>query len=270
MNKQEKNVPWYNNASIVVLLLIGIIALIVLSSQSFSNVGEVGALMIVQNILNHNITYMIVFVYFVSLLTKFGKKYFDYSNLLMVVFFFVIFITSLLTLLHSFSLVTLLTFANNFLIFIYFLHTFARGTRFWKEFKLDKSAFNELGSDWYFNAIMLIEITLFAVSLISMTTVDGTFLATFDCVYVILFARYIYLYGVYLDEVGVKSSSEVENRDFLNDDEKISKDTSLVTDNISKKIDDFKEDLKEEKSSNKEKTDKDKTNKKRTDREEDK
>lgn len=235
MKKQERNVVWYNNPSVITWLIIGMISLIILSSQSFSTVGEVGAIKMVQNILNHNITYMILLVYFVILQTKFGKKYFDYANVLMIVFFTIIFVTSILTVFQSFSLVALLTLTNNLLILIYFFHTFLRGTRFWKEFKLNKSPFNELTNDWYFNAIMVIEITLYAVSLISMTTVDGTFLATFDCIYVILFARYIYLYGTYLNLIK-KNSKNSGNFDEYR--EKIAEVTDTVVEKTSKLIED--------------------------------
>lgn len=200
MNKQEK-IEWYNNPSIISWVLIVIFSLTILTSQSFSADGSIDALKLVQNILNHNITYMIMIVYFVLLHTKFGKKYFDYSNVLMIIFFLISFVTSILSLLQSFSLIALLNVFNNFLLFIYFSHTFLRGTRFWKDFNLSKSLFNELGNDWYFDAIVVIEVTLFAVSLISMTTVDGTFFATLDCICSILFARYIYLYGEYLDSI---------------------------------------------------------------------
>ena len=207
MKKQEKNVEWYNNPNFIIWLVIGIISLIILSSQSFTSIGNVSPIKMVQNILNHNITYMIVLVYFISLKTKFGKKYFDYSNILMILFFTITFVTSILTIFQSFSLVSILTLFNNFLILIYFFHTFLRGTRFWREFKLNKSPFNELTNDWYFNAIMVVEITLYAVSLISMTTVDGTFLATFDCIYIILLTRYFYLYGEYLNLIKKNSNN---------------------------------------------------------------
>ena len=207
MKKQEKNIEWYNNPNFIIWLVIGIISLIILSSQSFTSIGNVSPIKMFQNILNHNITYMIVLVYFISLKTKFGKKYFDYSNILMILFFTITFITSILTIFQSFSLVSILTLFNNFLILIYFFHTFLRGTRFWREFKLNKSPFNELTNDWYFNAIMVVEITLYAVSLISMTTVDGTFLATFDCIYIILLTRYVYLYGEYLNLIKKNSNN---------------------------------------------------------------
>lgn len=268
MKKQEKNIEWYNNPNFIIWLVIGIISLIILSSQSFTSIGNVSPIKMVQNILNHNITYMIVLVYFISLKTKFGKKYFDYSNILMILFFTITFITSILTIFQSFSLVSILTLFNNFLILIYFFHTFLRGTRFWREFKLNKSPFNELTNDWYFNAIMVVEITLYAVSLISMTTVDGTFLATFDCIYIILLTRYVYLYGEYLNLIKKNSNNcgnfdeyrekildvkeeIVEKTDKLINEFDLDKSVEKVTemiedtvDNVKEKIDEIKDDSK--------------------------
>ena len=268
MKRQEKNIEWYNNPNFIIWLIIGIISLIILSSQSFTSIGNVSPIKMVQNILNHNITYMIVLVYFISLKTKAGKKYFDYSNILMILFFTITFVTSILTIFQSFSLVSILTLFNNFLILIYFFHNFLRGTRFWKEFKLNKSPFNELSNDWYFNAIMVIEITLYAVSLISMTTVDGTFLATFDCIYIILFTRYVYLYGEYLnlikknsnncgnfdeyrekildvkDEVIEKTNKLIDDFDLDKSIEKISVIVDNTVDSVKEKFDEIKDDSK--------------------------
>ena len=249
MKEQEKKLEWYNNPNLITWLIIGMISLIILSSQSLSTFGEINAIKMVQNILNHNITYMIMLVYFISLQTKFGKKYFDYSNVLMILFFIIIFVTSILTVFQSFSLIPIITLFNNFLILIYFFHTFFRGTRFWKEFKLNNSPFNELANEWYFNAIMVVEITLYAVSLISMTTVDGTFLATFDCIYIILFARYIYLYGVYLDYKKINCNNKGnfdEYREKILDirDDIVEKTTKIIDDiNIDEKIDDKVDEL---------------------------
>lgn len=268
MKKQEKNVEWYNNPNFIIWLVIGIISLIILSSQSFTSIGNVSPIKMVQNILNHNITYMIVLVYFISLKTKFGKKYFDYSNILMILFFTITFVTSILTIFQSFSLVSILTLFNNFLILIYFFHTFLRGTRFWREFKLNKSPFNELTNDWYFNAIMVVEITLYAVSLISMTTVDGTFLATFDCIYIILLTRYVYLYGEYLnlikkninncgnfdeycekildvkEEIVEKTDKLINEFDLDKSVEKVTEMIEDTVDNVKEKIDGIKDDSK--------------------------
>lgn len=209
MNLEEKKDSelWYDNPSIVTWLIILIISIIILSSQSFSINSNVDALRMFQDVLNHNITYMIALVYFVSLKTKFGKKYFDYINLVMIVVFFILFVTSILTVFQSFNLATLLSLAIHALLVVYFFHVFMRGTRFWNEFSLDKSPFNELSNEWFFWALVIIEIILFSVNLITTATFSGTVLATFDCIYVILFSRYIYLYGVYLDSKKINTKN---------------------------------------------------------------
>ena len=209
MNLEEKKDRelWYDNLSIVTWLIILIISIIILSSQSFSINSNVDALRMFQDVLNHNITYMIALVYFVSLKTKFGKKYFDYINLVMIVVFFILFVTSILTVFQSFNLATLLSLAIHTLLVVYFFHVFMRGTRFWNEFSLDKSPFNELSNEWFFWALVIIEIILFSVNLITTATFSGTVLATFDCIYVILFSRYIYLYGVYLDSKKINTKN---------------------------------------------------------------
>lgn len=209
MNLEEKKDSelWYDNPSIVTWLIILIISIIILSSQSFSINSNVDALRMFQDVLNHNITYMIALVYFVSLKTKFGKKYFDYINLVMIVVFFILFVTSILTVFQSFNLATLLSLAIHTLLVVYFFHVFMRGTRFWKEFSLEKSPFNELSNEWFFWALVIIEVVLFSVNLITTATFNGTVLATFDCIYIILFSRYIYLYGVYLDSKKINAKN---------------------------------------------------------------
>ena len=210
MNLEEKknNIEWYDNPTIITWLIILIISVIILSSQSFSINSNIDPIRMFQDILNHNITYMIALVYFVSLKTKLGKKYFDYSNIFMIIVFFITFITSILTVFQSFGLATLLSLAIHTLMLVYFFHIFMRGTRLWKEFNLSKSPFNELTNEWFFYALVIIEVILFTVNLISTATFNGTVLATFDCIYVILLSRYIYLYSVYLDEKKINVKEE--------------------------------------------------------------
>lgn len=240
MNLEEKkdNELWYDNPSIVTWLIILIISIIILSSQSFSINSNVDALRMFQDILNHNITYMIALVYFISLKTKVGKKYFDYTNIIMMVVFFILFVTSILTVFQTFNLTTLLSLAIHALLVVYFFHVFMRGTRFWKEFSLEKSPFNELSNEWFFWALVIIEVILFAVNLITTATFNGTVLATFDCIYIILFGRYIYLYGVYLDskKINTKNTGNFDKykekvSDVVSD---LGKKIEEVTDNVTK------------------------------------
>ena len=131
-------------------------------------------------------------------------------------------------------------------IVLYLVHTFFRGTRIWKDYKLNKSPFNEFTNDSYFYVVVILGVILLAVNLIMTTSFDGTILALLDCSFTILFARYIYLYWQYLDEkkIDIKKSGNFnkvvdkvddevkekfdEVKDFINN----------TSDKISDKIDD--------------------------------
>lgn len=213
LEEKQKETSWYDNPGLVTTLIISLISLIIILSQSFAINNNLSAISIFRNILNHNIIYLISLVYFVSLKTRTGKKYFDFSNLFMVILHFITFLTSILTVLQSFSLVTLLGLVLHALLFVYMFHTFLRGTRLWKEFSLEKSPFNELNNEWYFSAIVIIVVILLAVNLISTTTFDGTVLALLDSIYVVLFSRYIYLYRAYLDSKNKQKIKIDEEKD---------------------------------------------------------
>ena len=70
----------------------------------------------------------------------------------------------------------------------------------WKEFKLEKSPFNELSNLGCFQILVVLEVILLLTNLILMQTFDGTVLATLACVYMLLFARYIYLFRAFIEE----------------------------------------------------------------------
>lgn len=201
MNLEEKKVEveWYDNPSTITNMLLELIILIIILSQSFAINNNMSSADILRSILNHNSVYLLVLVYFGLLKTKTGKKYFDFLNLFLILLYSIITITSLLTVFQSFTLNTILSLAINSLLILYFVHTFLRGTRIWKEFKLAKSPFNEITNSGYFYSIMVFSIILLAVNLISTTSFDGTVLSLLDCVYIILLSRYVYLYYSYLD-----------------------------------------------------------------------
>ena len=131
---------------------------------------------------------------------------------------------------------SLLGFALNFVLFLYLFHVFFRGTRVWKDFKLGKSPFNELNNDWYFSVIIIISVMSLAVNLIFTTTFDGTVLALLDCLYLVLFTRYIFLYRSYLDNKKI----DIKNEGNL--DEVKAKITD-VADDIGEVINDFADDV---------------------------
>lgn len=212
MDKKSENttLQWYNDPRIITNGITGLILIIVILSQSFAVKQGLNTNDIFRDLLNHNSIYLIVFVYFISLKTKFGKKYFNYFNVFLILLYVIISFTSLLTVFQSFSLISLISLAVNVVLIVYMFHVFFRNTRLWKDYKLVNSPFNDIENDNYFYAIVILSITLLTVNLIETPTVYGVFLSIFDCLYYILVSRYIYLYREYLDSKKKKNSEVKE------------------------------------------------------------
>lgn len=195
----SSGLEWYNNPNLITSFIIGLIALIVLLSQSFAIKNNLSPASMLGSILNHNIMYLLVCIYFIALKTNGGKKYFDFFNVFLLVLYSLSSMSSLLTVFQSFGLSSLLGFSIDILILIYLFHTLLRSTRVWKSANLGKSPFNEISNNGYFNTIIILAIILLAVDLISSTSFDGTILTILDTFYIALFVRYIYLYSEFLD-----------------------------------------------------------------------
>ena len=204
--KKDK-IKWYESGNVITNLIIGIIILIIVCSQSFAVITN-ASLDLFSSVINHNSIYLLILVYFVILKTKTGKKYFNYLNIFLVFLYFISTITSLLTVIQSFSLNTILSFVENSVLLIYLIHTMFRDTRLWKEFHIDKSPFNEISNDGYYNALIVIVVFTLVINLISTVVVSGLFLSILDAIYVLLFGRYIYLYREYLDYHKLDSDNE--------------------------------------------------------------
>lgn len=248
-NNQELN--WYDSGNIITSLIIGVILLVIVCSQSFAASGN-SSLALFGSVINHNSIYLLVLVYFIALKTREGKRYFNYLNVILIFIYFIATFTSLLTVVQSFSLNTILSFAMNFVLEVYLLHTMFRDTRVWKEFKLGNSPFNEITNEIYFYMVIVLSVFLLAVNLISTVVVSGVIISILDAVYVVLFSRYIFLYGSYLD-TKKKDINNSGNFDEIKEnikntvDEVNEKINNFVEENkIDEKIDNVKEKINDE------------------------
>ncbi len=203
---KEKELKWYNSGHKITSAVIAVILLIIICSQSFAN-GEF-TFELFSSVINHNSIYLFALIYFILLKFSVGKRYFNYLNVFLVFIYFIVMVTSGLTVFQSFSLNTVLNFILNFVLFIYLSHTLFRDTRIWKEFHLGKSPFNELTNDWIYYAIIVLTVFLLAVNLISTVVLRGVIISLLDAVYMLLFGRYIYLYRDYLDHKQLDASNE--------------------------------------------------------------
>ena len=230
----NKNLKWYDSGNKVTNALLLVIVTIIICSQSFV-LGQDLSLQLFGSIINHNSVYLLLLVYFIFIKFKFGKKYFNYLNVALMLLYSISTFTSLLTVIQSISLDSVLDFIINLIIIIYLFHTMFRDTRVWKEYKLSKSPFNELSNEWLFYSITLVSLVLLVVNLISTVVVSGVIISILDTIFVILFARYIYLYRAYLDSKKIDSDNE-GNFDKITENIKESVDNA--TDKVKKAIDD--------------------------------
>lgn len=198
---------WYNDANKVVNLIIITILLIIVFSQSFATSNGF-SLTLLGSIINHNSTYLFVLIYFILLKFKFGRKYFNYLNLILIFLYGLTTVTSLITLVQSFSLNTVLEFTINFVLLVYLFHTMFRGTLVWDEFKLNNSPFNELANENQYYIVLVLTMLSLIVDLISTAVLRGIIISLLDAVFLILFGRYIFLYRKYLDEKKIDSDNE--------------------------------------------------------------
>ncbi len=195
--KKVEKVAWYNNAQIITGLVLTVVILIILCSQSFAN-GEF-SFTLFNSVINHNSVYLFIFIYFLLIQIPFGKRYFNYLNAFLIFVYIIITFTSFLTITQSLDLITVLSFLLNLVLLVYLIHTFLRGTRFWQEYHLYSSPFHELTNEGVYYAILIIGVLLLAVNLINTAAISGVVISLLDTVYYLLFGRYIFLYWEYLD-----------------------------------------------------------------------
>ena len=205
--KKDKELVWYNDATKVVNLIILTILLVIVFSQSFANTSDF-SLKLFGSIINHNSVYLFVLIYFILLKFNFGKKYFNYLNLILIFLYGITTVTSLITLVQAFSLNTVLEFTINFALLVYLFHTMLRGTVVWKDFKLSNSPFNEMSNDTLYYIIIVLSVFILIVDLISTAVLRGIVISLLDAIFLILFGRYIYLYRKYLDDNKIDANNK--------------------------------------------------------------
>ena len=213
MNKDKSKIMWYDNAEVLTNLIIGLIFLIILLTQSFAINNNLSASNIVRDIINHNINYLLVLVYFVALKFRSGKKYFNYLNIFLVVLYLILTITSCLSVFQAITIPSVISLCIKIVILLYLIHTMFRDTRYFNEFKLGTSPFNELSNENYLSILVVLSCILLAFNLIMVTDFDGAVISILDAFYVMLIARYIYLYREYLEfktMVKLKEASKEE------------------------------------------------------------
>ncbi|MDD6419152.1 MAG: hypothetical protein PUF66_03210 [Clostridium sp.] len=203
--KNNKEKDWFDSPRMVTYVIIGLLIVLIILSQSFAINSQLGTSDIIRSILNHNSIYVLTLIYFVMLHFKVGKKYFDHLNVIMLVFFGLITLASMFTVFQSFGLASLLQLGINILFTVYFLYAFISNTVIGKEFHLSTSVIVELKNEQYFYLITTLLVIHLVVALINSTSFESIVISLLEVLFYFLFARYISLYKEY-DDMKVSSS----------------------------------------------------------------
>lgn len=197
--KNNKEKDWFDSPRMVTYVIIGLLIVLIILSQSFAINSQLGTSDIIRSILNHNSIYVLTLIYFVMLHFKVGKKYFDHLNVIMLVFFGLITLASMFTVFQSFGLASLLQLGINILFTVYFLYAFISNTVIGKEFHLSTSVIVELKNEQYFYLITTLLVIHLVVALINSTSFESIVISLLEVLFYFLFARYISLYKEYND-----------------------------------------------------------------------
>lgn len=212
MEKITSEKEWYDNPNILTSLLIGFIALIIILSQAFAVKNNLGMHEIFRSLLNYNSIYILVLVYFILLKTKVGRKYFNFLNILLIIVYFLSSFASLLTVFQSFGISSLINCALNLILLFYITYTFTKDTRFYRELNLARIPFDEVTNEWYFYGASILAVILLVTDLILVDNFQSVVVALFNCIYIILFSRYVYLYNCHLDRKAKKKMKGKEGK----------------------------------------------------------
>lgn len=212
MNKSKER-DFFDSPSMITYILIGLLVVLIILSQSFAIQSHMEAGDIFRSIINHNSIYLISLIYFILIRVKFGKKYFDYLNVIMFVFYLLTTFASLFTIFQSFGFDSILNLAFNVLITLYFGYSFFTRTVIGKDLKLSDSPLAEINNgQYYYLLIGIIAISLI-VSLVSVNSFEDVVVYLLEAIYQFMFVRYIYLYKEYVErkELDIVKEKEKEH-----------------------------------------------------------
>ena len=197
MNKSKEK-DFFDSPSMITYILIGLLVVLIILSQSFAIQSHMAAGDIFRSIINHNSIYLVSLIYFILIRVKFGKKYFDYLNV---------------TIFQSFGFDSILNLAFNVLITLYFGYSFFTSTVIGKDLRLSDSPLAEINNgQYYYLLIGIIAISLI-VSLVSVNSFEDVVVYLLEAIYQFMFVRYIYLYKEYIERKELEASKEKEKKE---------------------------------------------------------
>lgn len=196
----RKEKEWYDDANVVTSLLIGILILILIISQAFAIRHQMGIDYMLRSLFNYNTIYVFFLSYFVLLKTKVGKRYFQLMNVILTVLEVLVLFGSILNVIQFFGLGTLFNLIMNIVLLTYMGYVLLRETKIWDLFHFEGLQLHLIKNSQFFTALSFINIIILVIELINSIEFDHVVLKLMECIYMIGFARYLYLYQDYQEK----------------------------------------------------------------------
>lgn len=220
MRKDNIEKEWYDDPSLITTILIGLIIIILIMSQSYAIRNHYGFLYVIRALLNSSSVYLMYLIYLIFLKTKVGKKYFNMMNLIASFVFVLLTLAAILTVIQFPSIGSMVNAVQSLLLSVYFTYVFLEDSKIYEQLGLKKLQFSTVSNDQYFYILLgLIGVGLI-VSLIQMVDFTGVVLALLESVFMVGFVRYIYLYQAFKETKKEEKLEQKEEMEKIKAEEK--------------------------------------------------
>ena len=154
MRKDNIEKEWYDDPSLITTILIGLIIIILIMSQSYAIRNHYGFLYVIRALLNSSSVYLMYLIYLIFLKTKVGKKYFNMMNLLASFVFILLVLASVLTVIQFPSIGSMINAVQSMILTVYFTYVFLEDSKIYEQLGLKKLQFSTVKNEQYFYILL--------------------------------------------------------------------------------------------------------------------
>ncbi len=187
VDKGVKNILFLNDPSKITNGIIVSLLLYMLISIIYNYISDLGLL----DLFGKHFFYILLTLYFILLKTKFGKESFSYMNVILAILLGIKALGSFFNLLTTFNFETLLSLFVYGFFFLYFINAFFY--KYLEKINKIKNINNKI-SFYLLCSILFILYLLLLIKYIKVYSVVKIIGMIIECIILVFFARYIYLY----------------------------------------------------------------------------
>ncbi len=199
----RKKLEWYDNPNLIINMMIGLLAISILVSQTIAIRTGLSFQESVNQLFNDSSVYLFYLVYFVLINLKFGKKHFDALSIVIFVFQSILLLTSLLNIIQTVGVKTIFEFILSIGMWLYLSNSLIRTTKIWKAFNLDLVPTKFFKNIDYFYIVTASSLIILILGLIDSFDFNYVLVILLDCLVYIGVARYLYLYRKYNEDKNI-------------------------------------------------------------------